>query len=178
MAEFKLAIADPSTRKTYKKELKGADAEKLVGKKIGDKFRGELLDLPGYEFQITGGSDKAGFPMRSDLRGQGRKKILLSKGVGFKPKNKGQRKKRTVHGNTISPTIVQVNVKVTKAGAKKLTDVFKPAAAPKEGEAKPAEAAPAPAEAPKAEEKKEEPKAEEKPAEKPKEEAKPEEKKE
>jgi len=138
MTEFKLAIADPSTRKTYKKELKGADAEKLVGKKIGDKFRGEILDLPGYELQITGGSDSSGFPMRPDLHGQGRKKVLMSKGVGFKPKYKGQRKKRTLHGNTISPNIVQVNVKVIKAGSKKLEEIFKPAAP--EGEAAPAEA--------------------------------------
>jgi small subunit ribosomal protein S6e len=77
MAEFKVVIADKKTGKCLQKELKGESANGLLGKKIGDVIRGELLDLTGYEFKITGGSDYCRFPMRSDVSGTGRKKILL-----------------------------------------------------------------------------------------------------
>lgn len=149
--EFKLAIGDKTG--TYKAEIKEADAEKLVGKKISDKFKGELLGLAGYEFEITGGSDNAGFPMRRDVDGPTRKKAVLTGGVGFHSKRKGLRRRKSVRGNTISGDIVQVNCKVIKAGTKKLADVLgAPGKKEAEGEAKeekPQE------ETPKAEEKKE-----------------------
>ena len=69
MAEFKIVISDPKKGKSLQRELKDDAAKGLVGKKIGDTFKGELIDLPGYEFKITGGSDKAGFPMRWDVIG-------------------------------------------------------------------------------------------------------------
>ena len=54
----------------------------LDGMKIGDKVNGDLVEMPGYELVITGGSDNAGFPMRKDIQGSGRKRPLLSGGVG------------------------------------------------------------------------------------------------
>ena len=45
----------------------------IVGKKIGDKFNGDVIGLNGYVLEITGGSDKEGFPMRNDIEGIGRK---------------------------------------------------------------------------------------------------------
>ncbi len=134
MVEFKLTIGDSKTKRTFKVELKSSDADQLIGKKIGDKFRGELIGLTGYEFEITGGSDNAGFPMKSDIEGVGRRKLLLSHGFGFHAKRKGQRKKRSVRGNTISNETIQINCKVTKWGEADLMKHF---------EAK--EAAPAPA---------------------------------
>jgi small subunit ribosomal protein S6e len=71
--------------------------------------------------QITGGSDKDGFPMRPDLDGVVRKKALLTKGVGFrgikkirkvKYKVRGMRKRKYIRGNTISDSIVQINFKI------------------------------------------------------------------
>ena len=41
--------------------------------------------------QITGGSDNCGFPMRADVHGTGRKRILGVKGVGQSQKAKGIR---------------------------------------------------------------------------------------
>ncbi len=44
--------------KTFKVET---DSENLIGKRIGDSFYGEEIspNLSGYEFEITGTSDKA-----------------------------------------------------------------------------------------------------------------------
>ena len=112
--EFKLAIGDPKSKRTYKAVLSGADAEKLVGKKIGEKFRGEILNLAGCELQITGGSDKDGFPIRPDVHGGVRRKIILSGGIGFNPKDSGQRKRKTVRGNVITEDIVQINMKIVQ----------------------------------------------------------------
>ncbi len=154
MAEFKLVIGTKSG-KCVQREAKEDAAKPLIGKKIGDKISGDALGLAGYEFEVTGGSDYCGFPMRKDVQGTARKRILAISGVGLKKKAKGVRQRKTVCGNTIHAKISQVNLKVLKEGAEKL-DAAKKEDAPKEGAA-PAEAK---AEAPK-QEKKEEPKKEE-----------------
>src|SRR5437867_994511 len=83
MAEFKAVIADPKTGKAYKKDITGHYANALIGKKIGEDLDGLYVGLPGYKLQITGGSDKDGFPMRSDLPGPRRKRLLVSGGLGY-----------------------------------------------------------------------------------------------
>ncbi len=108
---FKIVISDPKTRKAWQIEK---DVPSLTGLKIGDKFDGALIGLPGFTLQITGGTDKDGFPMRPDLPGTGRKRVLLSRGPGFHPKKKGMRKRKTVRGNVISSDIAQVNVKIVE----------------------------------------------------------------
>ncbi|MEM1689562.1 MAG: 30S ribosomal protein S6e [Candidatus Hadarchaeales archaeon] len=123
---MKIVISDPKTGKSYQIELGEAESKKLIGMKIGDKIDGNLLGLPGYELQITGGSDKDGFPMRRDVTGAGRKKVLLSGPPGFRPKKKGERRRKYVRGNQISEAIVQVNTKITKYGEKPLDEIFKP----------------------------------------------------
>ncbi len=115
MAKF--VISDPKTRKAYQIEK---DAEFLYGKKIGDKFDGSLIGLPGYVLEITGGTDKDGFPMRPDLDGTGRKKLLLSEGPGYRPERKGVRKRKYVRGNTIAKDIAQINCKVIAWGDQEL----------------------------------------------------------
>jgi hypothetical protein len=80
--------------------------------------------LEGYEIEVTGGSDKDGFPMRPDVEGPGRKKIILTAPPGYHPEHRGKRKRKTVRGNTISLDISQVNIKVVKAGKKKLADIM------------------------------------------------------
>ncbi len=92
------------------------DVKPLLGKKIGDTFKGELIDMPGYEFEITGGSDNAGFAMRKDVEGSSRKKILAVKGVGLRKKAKGLKQRKTVAGNTIYQGTAAINVKVLKEG--------------------------------------------------------------
>ncbi|MHA1469026.1 MAG: S6e family ribosomal protein, partial [Candidatus Asgardarchaeia archaeon] len=68
--------------------------------------------VSGVKLQITGGSDIAGFPMRADIEGPIKKYILLSGGVGFRPRRKGERRRKLVRGNTISEDIVQINMKI------------------------------------------------------------------
>ncbi len=120
---FKVVLSDPKTRRAYQKEVDEA-ASGLVGKKLGEQVRGDFLGLSGYELQVTGGSDKEGFPMRRDLEGIGRKKVLLSAGPGFYPKLKGQRRRRSVRGNTISNQISQVNIKVLTHGSKSIEELL------------------------------------------------------
>ncbi len=124
MAVFKFVLADPKTRKSYKLELDQDKAAGLVGKKIGDKFNGDLISLSGYEIVITGGTDKDGFPMHHQVHGMVRKKIVLSDPPCFHPKTNGMRKRKMVAGNTISKNIVQVNCKVIKEGSKKLEELL------------------------------------------------------
>ena len=45
-----------------------------------------LLVLSG-KLKLTGGSDKSGVPMRDDVHGSARKRVLLSKGVDYKMQN-------------------------------------------------------------------------------------------
>jgi len=130
---FKINISEKG--KTFKLET---DTESLIGKKIGEKIEGEEIkpELAGYELEITGTSDKAGFPGFKEVEGSGLKRVLLTKGWGLKtrPKKEGKGRKRrmpkglrlrkTVRGNVISRDTVQVNMRVTKQGNKKLEEIF------------------------------------------------------
>jgi len=120
MAEFKLVVSDPKTGKSYTREVKEKEADALVGLKIGSNFNGEKMGLTGYEFEVTGGSDNCGFPMRRDAEGSSRKKILITGGVGLKSDRKGMKKRVTVAGNTINEITTQVNLKILKHGKEKL----------------------------------------------------------
>ncbi|MBU1975809.1 MAG: 30S ribosomal protein S6e [Nanoarchaeota archaeon] len=114
--EFKINISDPKNGKTHKKVLNDADCKPLIGKKIGDTIKGETLGFAGYEFKISGGSDSCGFPMRWDVSGTMRKRILITTGVGIRSKRKGMRKRKTVAANQIYAKTAQINLTVTKAG--------------------------------------------------------------
>jgi small subunit ribosomal protein S6e len=177
MPNFQFIVSDPTTRKAYKIEIDQAKAIGLIGKVIGDRFNGDIVGLPGYELQITGGTDKDGFPMHPQVHGPGKKKVILSHPPCFHPKLKGQRKRKTVRGNTISRDIVQINCKIVKAGSKPIEQLLpKEKKEPEEKVEKPKEEKPK--EKPKEEGKPEEKKPEEKPKEEKKVEKKPEKKKE
>src|SRR3989338_2727114 len=122
MASFKLCISDQSG-KTFQKEVKDANARPFIGLNIGESIKGDSFELGGYEFQITGGSDYCGFPMRRGILGQ-RKKISIYGGTGFRGSDKGIKKRKTVCGHKIHDNISQINLKVLKAGAKKLSELF------------------------------------------------------
>lgn len=121
MAEFKLVISDPKSGKSKQIQLSEENSKNLLGKKIKNTIKGESIDMPGYEFVITGGSDVAGFPMRNDINGTNRIKILSGKSVGIKKlRNKNDRIRKTVAGNTIYTKTAQINLKITKMGTKSL----------------------------------------------------------
>jgi len=128
---FKINVAYKG--KTFKVET---EDEKLVGSSIGDKVKGEDIseDLKGYELEITGTSDKAGFTGMANIDGPNLHKVLLGYGKGMKMKPKGLTKKnkrpsglrlrKTVRGKEISNFTIQINTKVLTEGAKKFDALF------------------------------------------------------
>ena len=129
---FKLNISNKG--KAWKLE---SEAESLIGKSIGEKLDGKEIssDLAGYELEITGTSDIAGFPGKKSIEGPELKRVLLTKGWGMhkKPRKEGKKKvstpkglrlRKTVRGNTISDKTVQINLNVLKEGTKKLPEIF------------------------------------------------------
>jgi len=120
--DIKVNVGDPKTKRTVTLTLSADNAKSLFGKKLGDKFRGEFLEKPGYEFELTGGSDNAGFPMRKDVTGAGRRRILTTRGIGQQTTQKGTRIRKTVAGNTVSEFTSQLNVKVVKYGSAPLVE--------------------------------------------------------
>lgn len=107
MANFKLTISDKKG-KSLSKELKDREANALIGLHVGSELDAAIVGLGG-KLKITGGSDKSGIPMRGDIYGSARKPVLLSKGIGLKNVEKGQRRRRLIRGNTISEEIYQLN---------------------------------------------------------------------
>lgn len=118
---FKLNISEKG--KAWKVET---ESEFLVGKSVGDKIQGKEIkpELEGYEFQITGGSDMAGFPLAKEVPGLALKSLLLTKGFGMRDNEEGVRRRKTVRGNTISAAVSQINLNVVKQGAKSLKEIF------------------------------------------------------
>ena len=140
---FKINISEKSG-KTYKLEQEN---KALFEKVLHDKVQGSDIspDLEGYEFEIAGASDTAGFTAHEDVEGIGLKKILLSYEKAMKKrtrkegkkklskrKPKGLRLRKTVRGKVISKTISQINLKVLKEGGKKLSEIFPDQNKPKE----------------------------------------------
>ena len=109
MANFKLTISDIKG-KSISKELKDSDANPFLGLQLGNETDASIAGLSG-KLKLTGGSDKSGVPMRSDLHGAARKRVLLVKGVGLQDAEYGQRKRKLMRGNTVSEEIYQLNCK-------------------------------------------------------------------
>ncbi len=125
MADYRLTISDPESKSTYKMEVSGAKANKLLGLGIGDSLEGEAIGLDDYTLLITGGSDKDGVAMRRDLPGTIRKRLLLSSGVGYHPRSEGIRRRKSVRGRVISADTGQINFVVAKSGKKPLGEILK-----------------------------------------------------
>ncbi len=117
MAQFKLVLSDPKTGKSEVQEVKDASAQLLVGRRIGEVVDGNSIGLAG-KIMITGGSDKAGFPMRGDVAGGGKNYVLMTSGVGFRSKEEGGKKRKLVRGSTITEEIYQLNGKKIEETAK------------------------------------------------------------
>ncbi|MEO9364411.1 MAG: S6e family ribosomal protein [Nitrososphaera sp.] len=132
MAQFKLVISD-STGRSVSQELKDRAAQPLLGARIGSVLDSSVIGISGGKVKITGGSDKSGTPMRSDVHGGVKKYVLMSEGVGAK-NLEGGRIRKLVRGNMVTEEIYQLNVSLVEG---KLPEK------PKEEAAPAAEAAPA-----------------------------------
>ncbi|MCS7126148.1 MAG: 30S ribosomal protein S6e [Aigarchaeota archaeon] len=121
----KIVLSNPSDGTAKTIQLDPKIFQLFIGKKIGDELDGSIIGFKGYKIKITGGTDRDGFPMRPDVSGPRKVRILLSGGVGYKPRGKptskkkkrrlrrlekGLRKRKMVRGNMISESIAQINV--------------------------------------------------------------------
>jgi len=107
LATFKLNISDKKG-KAITKEVKEKEAGPFLGLQVGAELDAALIGESG-KLKITGGSDKSGVPLREDIHGGARKYILLSRGVGLRDAEKGQRVRKLVRGNTITEEVYQLN---------------------------------------------------------------------
>jgi len=98
-------------------------AQEVNGDDLGDQFK-------GYVFKIMGGNDKQGFPMKQGVLTNTRVRILLGKGATcYRPRRKGERKRKSVRGCIIGPDISVVHLVCTKKGDEEiegLTDKYIP----------------------------------------------------
>lgn len=133
---MKLVVNDVKTGQSYQREVPKDKEIFLLNKKIGDSIDGSVVGLDGFKLVISGGSTKEGFPLVPSIPGSGRMKALLGKGPGIRHLRKGERRKKTVSGNTVSSSVVQVNAKITEYGAKSLAELGFVPAEKKEGEKK------------------------------------------
>merc|ERR550537_1557299 len=90
---------------------------------LGDEFK-------GYRFQITGGNDKQGFPMMQGVLSNQRVRLLFSKGMKtYRPRRKGERKRKSVRGCIVGPDLAVMQLVMIKKGEQDipgLTDDNKP----------------------------------------------------
>ncbi|KAL0266031.1 UNVERIFIED_CONTAM: hypothetical protein PYX00_011748 [Menopon gallinae] len=94
---------------------------RLYGQKLGAQIEGELLgeDFRGYVFKITGGDDVSGLPMKNGVFTDKRVRLLLRKGSkGYRCREKGVRRRKSVRGCIISGEIAVVSMIILKEGEK------------------------------------------------------------
>ncbi|QLD85612.1 30S ribosomal protein S6e [Natronomonas halophila] len=123
MADFQVVVGDEDGT-TYSFEVDGQDANRFIGRSIGETVDGDALGLSGYELEITGGSDTSGRPMREDVSGTDTAEILLEGGVGFEPSVDGERKRVTVRGAEISDDTRQINASIVEQGEESIDDLL------------------------------------------------------
>merc|ERR1719482_554970 len=98
-------------------------ATEISGDTLGDEWK-------GYIFQISGGNDKQGFPMKQGVLTNGRVKLLFKKGMScFRERRAGSRKRKSVRGCIVGPDLAIMNLVLVKKGAEEvpgLTDDNRP----------------------------------------------------
>ncbi len=114
MAKFKIILSDPEVGKSQTVELEGSRAVPLVGRKLGETIDGTAIGLGGHKLKITGGSDKDGFPMRPEIHGGVKTRVIVTKGVGFNASQKGERRRKTLRGCVITEETFQINMKIVE----------------------------------------------------------------
>ena len=124
MAEFTVAVSDPEDGMTYQLDASEQDANRFIGREIGEEVDGSAVGLDGYTLELTGGSDDAGRPMRGDVRGASLKEVLVEGGTGFNPSRDGERKRLTVRGREVSDATRQINATITGRGDESVDDLL------------------------------------------------------
>jgi len=130
---MKLNISYPATGN--QKAIEMDDESKLrifYDRRISHEIDGESLgdEYKGYVFKISCGNDKQGFSMKQGVLTNQRVRLLLSKGSScYRPRKRGERKRKSVRGCIVSSDLSVLNLVVTKKGESEiegLTDSIKP----------------------------------------------------
>jgi len=117
MASFNVVVADPDSGASYQLEAEEQDANRFMGKELGEEVDGGAVSLDGYTLLLTGGSDEAGRPMREDIDGPNVEEVLMrEQGVGYNPSRPGERKRLTIRGRRVSDETSQINAKIVGRG--------------------------------------------------------------
>jgi small subunit ribosomal protein S6e len=117
MAEFQVVVGDPDTGDSYQFEVAGSEANRFLGRTLGEEVDGDAVGLDGYTLELTGGSDTAGRPLRADVGGSNLREILADeRTVGYKPTRDGERRRVTVRGNEITDEVAQLNASIIERG--------------------------------------------------------------
>jgi len=124
MADFTVVVADPESGDTHQLDADGQDANRFIGRELGEEVDGSALGLDGYTLELTGGSDTAGRPMRDDVRGSSLQSLLLTGGTGYQPTRDGERKRVTVRGREVSENTRQINAKIVGRGSQSLDELL------------------------------------------------------
>ena len=124
MVEFTVAVSDPESGMTHQVDVSDQDANRFIGKNIGEEVDGGAVGLPGYALEVTGGSDNAGRPMREDVRGSELKSVLLEGGTGYDPDREGERKRVTVRGREVSDDTRQINARIVGRGGDSVEELL------------------------------------------------------
>lgn len=117
---MKLNIAYPLTG--CQKLIEVDDERKLrafYDKRISHEVDGGVLgdDFKGYVFRITGGNDLQGFPMKQGVLTTSRVRLLLEKNMScYRPRRKGERKRKSIRGCIVSSQISVLNLVIVKRG--------------------------------------------------------------
>jgi len=110
-----LIVSNPADGTSQRVELDDQQLRALYGTRIGQVVEGAVAGMQGYKIKLTGGTDKDGIPMRPDVHGSAKARVVLSGGVGYKPKNKGDKKRKVVRGNTVSTETTFLNFTIVEA---------------------------------------------------------------
>ncbi|WP_254525213.1 30S ribosomal protein S6e [Natrinema caseinilyticum] len=118
MASFTVVVGDPESGSSYQLEAEDQDANRFIGKSIGEEVDGGSVGLDGYTLEITGGSDDAGRPLNGEVAGSNLKEVLMNeRQTGYKPGRDGERRRITVRGREVSDAVAQINASITDRGS-------------------------------------------------------------
>lgn len=96
--------------------------EKRMGQVVSGDCLGE--EFKGYEFRISGGNDKQGFPMMQGVLTNGRARLLLKKGSGcYRPRRTGERKRKSVRGCIVDANLSVLALNIVKKGEQELPGI-------------------------------------------------------
>merc|ERR1712168_1370393 len=91
----------------------------FMEKRMGQEVPGDTLgdEFKGYVMRITGGNDKQGFPMKQGVLTNQRVRLLLSKGHScYRPRRKGERKRKSVRGCIVDGNMSVIAVTIVRKG--------------------------------------------------------------